>query len=115
MDESHGDTWHEDMCHVAPDKWTLGTWEAKCHVLVMHEISGGDEQSMKNTWHRIVMCQGGLGGVLYTQTKIVCGRKERKQKKERENRGEKKKKKKNRKKKKKGRKERKGKDRKKRK
>ena len=61
--------------------WTLGTWEAKCHALVMHEISGGDWQNMKNTWHRITMCQGGFGGVLYTQTKTVHGRKERKQKK----------------------------------
>ena len=68
---------------------------------------------MKNTWHKIAMCQSGLGGVLNTQTITIHGRKERKQKKEREKRGEKKKKK--RKKKKKGRKERKGKDRKKRK
>ena len=79
----------------------------------MHEISGGDQQSVKNTWHRIAMCQGGLGGVLYTQTRTVHGRKEIKQKKEREKIREKKKKK--RKKKKKGKKERKGKDRKKRK
>ena len=81
------------MCHVEPDKWTLSTWEAKCHALFMHEISGGDLQSMKNTWHRIAMSQGGLGGVLYTQTITVCGRKVRKQKREREKRGENKKKK----------------------
>ena len=36
---------------------------------------------MKNTWHKIAMCQGGLGGVLHTQTRTVHGRKERKKKK----------------------------------
>ena len=53
---------------------------------------------MKNTWHRIAMSQGGLEGVLYTQTRTVHGRKERKQKKEKKKRGEKKKKKRNKKK-----------------
>ena len=41
FDESHGETWHEGMC-LALDKWKLGTWEAKYHALVMHEISCGD-------------------------------------------------------------------------
>ena len=41
MNKQYGDTWHEDTCHVGPNKWTLGTWKAKCHILIMHELSGG--------------------------------------------------------------------------
>ena len=35
---------------MAPNKWTLGTWKAKCHILNMHELSGG-KIGMRNTWH----------------------------------------------------------------
>ena len=35
---------------MAPNKWTLGTWKAKCHTPVMHEISGW-RNGMRNTWH----------------------------------------------------------------
>ena len=35
---------------MAPNKWTLGKWKAKCHIPIMHELSGG-EIGMRNTWH----------------------------------------------------------------
>ena len=35
---------------MAPNKWTLGTWKAKCHILIMDELSGG-KIGMRNTWH----------------------------------------------------------------
>ena len=41
MNKQHCDTWHENICYVAPNKWTLGTWKSKCHILIMHELSGG--------------------------------------------------------------------------
>ena len=50
VDELHVDTWNEDKYHVAPNKWTLGTCKAKCHILIMHELSGG-KIGMRNTWH----------------------------------------------------------------
>ena len=41
MNKRHCDTWHENICYVAPNKWTLGTWNTKCHILIMHELSRG--------------------------------------------------------------------------
>ena len=35
---------------MAPNKWRLGTWKAKFHIPIMHELSGG-EIGMRNTWH----------------------------------------------------------------
>ena len=35
---------------MAPKKWKLGTWKAKCHILIMYELSGG-KIGMRNTWH----------------------------------------------------------------
>ena len=29
---------------------SVGTWKAKCHILFMHELSGG-KGGMRNTWH----------------------------------------------------------------
>ena len=50
MNKRHGDMWHEDTFHVALNKWTLGTWKAKCHILIMHKLSRGKD-GMRNTWH----------------------------------------------------------------
>ena len=35
---------------MAPNKWRLGTWKAKCHIPIMHELSRG-KIGMRNTWH----------------------------------------------------------------
>ena len=35
---------------MTPNKWTLGTWKAKCSSHVVHELSGG-KIGMRNTWH----------------------------------------------------------------
>ena len=35
---------------MTPNKWALGTWKAKCHIPIMHELSGG-KIGMRNTWH----------------------------------------------------------------
>ena len=40
VNKRHGDMWHEDVGHVAPNRWTLNTWKAKCHILFMHELGG---------------------------------------------------------------------------
>ena len=50
VNKRHGDMWHEDAGHVAPNRWTLGTWKSKCHILFMHELRGG-KGCMRNTWH----------------------------------------------------------------
>ena len=36
---------------MAPNKWTLGIWKAKCHVPILHGYSGG-RIGMKDKWHR---------------------------------------------------------------
>ena len=37
-------------CHVTLEERTLGTWEAKCHVPLMHEHGSGRVRGMENTW-----------------------------------------------------------------
>ena len=57
MNKRHGDTWHKDVCHVVPNRWTLGTWKAKCHILFMHELSGGKDLAWETHDMMIAMCQ----------------------------------------------------------
>ena len=51
---------------MAPDRWTLGTWKAKCHILIMHEVSGGKDVAWGNTWKDDCHVSKGLGKVSYT-------------------------------------------------
>ena len=57
MNKRHDDTWHDDVCHVAPNRWTLNTWKAKCHILFMHELSGGKDVAWETHDMMIAMCQ----------------------------------------------------------
>ena len=70
MNKQHGDTWHEDTCHVTPNRWTLGTWKAKCHILFMHELGWDGEEGTKK-------------GVLHPNQNEFVGDKERGREKDR--------------------------------
>ena len=47
------------------------------------ENNGGEWQGMKNTWHRIAMCQSGVRRVLSTKAKSVKWNRGEKKRKER--------------------------------
>ena len=50
---------------MAPNKWILGTWKAKCHILITHELNEG-KSGMRNTWHgRFHVSRGIKKGALH--------------------------------------------------
>ena len=67
-----------DTCHVAPNKWTLGTWKAKCHFHIMHELSGG-KIGMRNILHGDCHMSSWIKkGVLHVDQKESVGGRRRK-------------------------------------
>ena len=75
---------------MAPNKGTVGTWKGQCHILTMHELSGG-KIGMRNTWHGDCHVSRWIKkGVLHLDQKEFGGRKDRKKIKKRERKRERK-------------------------